>query len=280
MLVRTNTLKTTATVVLSGLYIYPIKSASGISLPFAKVEERGLQYDRRWMLVDETGKFLTQRQFPRLALITVQIGADSLIVNAPGMEVLSVPLQLNISTRLLVQVWNDTCEAIPVGEEAKQWFSDFLSIKCQLLYMVEDSIRPVAPGYAVSAKQVSFADGFPFLLISEASLQNLNKRLDTPVPMNRFRPNLVVTGCEAFEEDCWHLIRIGSIPFHVVKPCARCSIVTVDQVQGIREKEPLRTLALYRKRNGKVLFGQNLIPGGLGLLHVGDSLEIERPLTR
>lgn len=276
MLARTNTLNTTVTVVLSGLYIYPIKSASGISLPSAKVEERGLQYDRRWMLVDETGKFLTQRQFPRLALISVEIGENSLIVKAPGMEALSVPLELNISTRLLVQIWNDTCEAIPVGEKAAQWFSDFLSIPCQLVYMPYDSIRPVPPGYPMPTNQVSFADAFPFLLISEASLQDLNKRLATSVPMNRFRPNLVVSGCEAFEEDYWRLIRIGSIPFHVVKPCDRCSIVTVDQVQGIREKEPLRTLALYRRRNGKILFGQNLINGGLGSLHVGDSVELHR----
>jgi hypothetical protein len=145
--------------------------------------------------------------------------------------------------------------------------------------MPESTFRPVNSHYATDNEQVSFTDGFPFLLISEASLQDLNKRLDEPVPMNRFRPNLVVSGCEAFAEDSWRQIRIGSISFNVVKPCERCVITTVDQALGIRGKEPLQTLSQYRRQNGKILFGQNLIHTSLGALQVGDSVEINKTCT-
>jgi uncharacterized protein YcbX len=226
------------------------------------------------MLVDETGKFLSQRQLPRMALITVLLEGEQLVVKAPNRETLSIPLHLD-RNRIPVQVWNDVCEAIPLGEEVSQWFSEFLETSCQLVYMPDSSFRPVNPRYTTDKQQVSFADGFPFLLISEASLQDLNQRLDEPVPMNRFRPNLVVSGCEAFAEDGWCSIRIGSIPFRVVKPCERCIITTVNQALGIRGKEPLQTLAQYRRRNGQILFGQNLIQGKLGTLQVGDSVEID-----
>ncbi len=265
-----------AEIKLSEIYIYPIKSAGGISLNTAEIEKRGFQYDRRWMLVDETGKFLTQRQLPRMALITVGLEGDKLVVEAANRGSISIPVQLESDHRISVQIWRDVCDAIPLGEEINQWFSEFLEISCQLVYMPESTFRPVDSGYATNNKQVSFVDGYPFLLISEASLQDVNKRLDEPVPMNRFRPNLVVSGCEAFAEDDWRLIRIGSIPFHVAKPCDRCLITTVDQAQGIPGKEPLQTLARYRLRNGKIFFGQNLIQGELGTLKVGDSVEIEQ----
>lgn len=261
---------------LSGIYIYPIKSAAGISLKTAQVENRGFQYDRRWMLVDDTGKFLSQRQLPRMALISVLLEEDKLVVKAPNRETLSIPLHLDRGDCICVQVWQDVCEAIPLGEEVSQWFSEFLEISCQLVYMPESSFRPVDSSYAIDNEPVSFADGFPFLLISEASLQDLNERLDEPVLMNRFRPNLVVSGCKPFAEDGWRLIRIGLIAFHVVKPCARCAITTVDQAQGIQGKEPLLTLAQYRHKNGKILFGQNLIQAKLGTLQVGDLVEIDQ----
>ncbi|MEQ8380914.1 MAG: MOSC domain-containing protein [Coleofasciculus sp. A1-SPW-01] len=259
---------------LSGLYIYPIKSAGGIALSTAQVSDRGLHYDRRWMLVDAKGKFLTQRQFPRMALIQVRLGENELVVEAPNQPSLSIPLDYDSDYRLPVQVWNDICQAIPLDKQISQWFSKFLDIPCQLVYMPEDSIRPINPNYANPSESVSFADGFPFLLISEASLQDLNQRLEQPVPMNRFRPNLVVSGCEAYAEDSWRQIRIGAIPFRVVKPCSRCTITTVDQSQGIRGKEPLATLANYRLRNGKIFFGQNVIQEQLGTLRVGDEVEI------
>jgi hypothetical protein len=261
---------------LSGIYIYPIKSTGGIPLKTAQVEQRGFQYDRRWMLVDETGKFLTQRQFPRMALITVELVGGQLIVNAPNRESITIPLHWESRDRISVQVWRDVCDAVPLGEEVNRWFSDFLELSCQLVYMDESTFRPVNPSYATNNEQVSFADGFPFLLISEASLQDLNQRLDEPVPMNRFRPNLVVSGCEAFAEDDWREIHIGSISFRVVKPCSRCSITTVEQTTGIRGKEPLLTLAQYRRRSGEIFFGQNLISGELGTLQIGDVVKIEQ----
>ncbi len=258
---------------LTGIYIYPIKSAAGIFLNTAQVENRGFQYDRRWMLVDEKGKFLSQRQLPRMALIKVFLEEEQLVIKAPDQETLFIPLHLDGDT-IAVQVWNDVCDAIPLGKAVSQWFSEFLEIPCQLVYMPDSSFRPVDRSYATNNEPVSFADAFPFLLISEASLQDLNGRLDEPVPVNRFRPNLVVSGCEAFAEDNWHLIDIGSIPFQVVKPCDRCLITTVDQAQGIRGKEPLQTLAQYRRRNGKIFFGQNLIQEKLGTLQIGDTVVI------
>lgn len=264
-----------AQIKLSGIYIYPIKSAAGIPLKTAQVENRGFQYDRRWMLVDETGTFLTQRQLPRMALITVGLEGDELVVETPNRETLSIPVHLDSGDRISVQIWDDVCDAIPLGEKVSQWFSEFLEILCQLVFMPDNSYRPVNSRYASHNEQVSFTDGFPFLLISEASLQDLNERLAQPMPMNRFRPNLVVSGSVAFAEDTWSSIRIGSIPLSVVKPSERCVITTVDQAQGIRGKEPLLTLAQYRRSNGKILFGQNLIQTELGTLQVGDSVEID-----
>jgi uncharacterized protein YcbX len=260
---------------LSGIYIYPIKSASGIALEMAQVGKRGFQYDRQWMLVDERGKFLTQRQFPRMALIKVQLEGEYLVIAAPQRQSLYVPLHLDNQEHISVEVWGDVCEAIPLGEEVARWFSEFLELSCQLVYMPESSLRPVNSQYASQNEQVSFADAFPFLLISEASLQDLNERLDEPVPMNRFRPNLVVSGCEPFAEDSWRSIRIGSIAFRVVKPCDRCTITTVEQSTGIRGKEPLQTLAQYRRWKGKIFFGQNLLQEQLGMLKIGDSVEIK-----
>ena len=259
---------------LTGIYIYPIKSAAGIALEAAQVQARGFQYDRQWMVVDAAGKFMTQRQFPRLALIKVRQLNQQLIIEATDQEPLSIPLNLPSDERISVEVWGDICDAISLGETVEKWFSEFLETPCQLVYLPDNSLRPIKSRYASNHEQVSFADAFPFLLISEASLQDLNQRLDEPMPMNRFRPNLVVSGCEAFSEDSWRSIRIGTIPFRVVKPCDRCVITTVDQNSGIRGKEPLQTLAQFRRWDGKIWFGQNLIQEQLGLLKVGDSVEI------
>jgi uncharacterized protein len=264
-----------APVVLSELNIYPIKSAAGISLQTAEVEWKGLRGDRRWMVVDEQGKFMTQRQFPSMALISVALEDDQLTIAAPGMKSLAVSIELT-APELEVEVWGDRCRAISTGDAAKEWFSQFLNTSCQLVYLPDDSKRLVASDYAVRPDhdQVSFADAFPFLLISEASLHDLNQRLDAPIPMNRFRPNLVVRGCDAFAEDRWRKIRIGSVVFHVVKPCARCAITTVEQTTGVKGKEPLQTLATYRLQKGNIFFGQNLLQENLGSLQVGDVVEI------
>jgi uncharacterized protein YcbX len=259
---------------LSALYIYPIKSAGGISLEACKVDERGLHYDRRWMLVDAAGRFMSQRRYPRMALIEVRIEPDRLRVQAPEMPPLEVPLQPPSATRRLAQIWSDLVEVSPAGGDADRWFGEYLGASCSLVHLPDESIRPVDPAYGSAGDRVGLADGFPFLLISEASLADLNARLESPLPMNRFRPNLVVGGCEPFAEDDWGLVRIGSIPLRVVKPCARCAITTVDQRTAATGKEPLRTLARFRRAGNKVLFGQNLIHDATGTLHVGDPVEV------
>lgn len=258
----------------SGIHIYPIKSASGISLDSATVEERGLRYDRRWMVVDEDNCFLTQRQIPRLALVRVRIERETLVVDAPDMPSLKVPLRPAAVHPVLATVWDDLVEGLPVGEETERWFSEFLGISCNLVYLPDSSVRTVDPDYSLDGDQVSLADGFPFLLISEPSLEDLNSRMDEHLPMDRFRPNIVVRGCDAFAEDDWRRVRIGSVVFRVVKPCSRCAITTVDQDSATTGKEPLLTLATYRKAGSKVFFGQNLIQDSTGVVSIGDEVRI------
>lgn len=259
---------------LSEINIYPIKSAKGIALQAARVERRGIQFDRRWMVVDDAGVFMSQREFPRLALISVELNSDRLSVNAPGMEALSIPFHKRNGNSVRVQVWDDTVQAISVGTGAKKWFSEFLDVACQVVFMPDDSIRPVNPKYAINKDIVSFADAFPLLLISQSSLNDLNARLINPVPMNRFRPSIVVKECEAFAEDRWKKIRVGEVVLHIVKPCSRCVTTTVDQTTGVRGKEPLATLSQYRKIGGNVFFGQNVIPITTGTLRTGDRIEV------
>ena len=266
--------ETGPTMYLSGLYVYPIKSAAGIAVKEWEIDRRGLRHDRRWMLVDESGCFMSQRRFARMALIRVRIEPDCLIVDAPGMPSLELPLRPPAGRLVLARVWDDLVESLTVGDGEDRWFSRFLDVSCRLVYLPEESVRPVDPTYGRPGDQVGLADAFPFLLISEASLAGLNARLEQPVPMDRFRPSLVVKGCEPFAEDEWRLVRIGPITFRVVKPCSRCTITTVDQRTADTGKEPLRTLARFRKRDSKVLFGQNLIHDNLGTLRAGDPVEI------
>jgi uncharacterized protein YcbX len=240
----------------------------------ALVERRGIQFDRRWMIVDASGVFLSQRGFPRLALISTHLGSDSLRVNAPGMNTLTLSLQPSGADPICVNVWDDAVDAISTGDEAQKWFSTYLDKPSRLVFMPENSIRRVERDYDIHKDIVSFADGYPLLLMSQTSLDDLNAKLLTPVPMNRFRPNVVLKGSDAFAEDRWKKIRIGTMLFYVVKPCSRCITTTVDQETGIQEKEPLATLSRYRKVDGNVLFGQNLIPESIGTINVGDRVEI------
>lgn len=256
---------------LSGLFIYPIKSARGIALGQANVTARGLLHDRRWMVCDRSGKFLTQRKHPHMALIQVSCSDTHLTLEAPDQERLTVPIPATAPS-VTVTVWGDRCEALPTADSAHRWLSQFLGLDCQLVYMPEGTQRPADHGTAPGIN--SFADAYPFLLISEASLADLNQRLAQPVPMNRFRPNLVVKGCDPFAEDSWRQIKIGNILFDVAKPCSRCSIPGVDQATGKQGKEPLATLARYRRWDGAIWFGQNLIPQTTGQLSLGDGCEV------
>jgi len=266
-----------STAILSEIHIYPVKSAQGISLPEAEVLDRGFRWDRRWMLVNGEGRFLTQRELPRMTLMSVTLGPGGLQVNAPGMPELGLPLELHDGDRTRVQVWNDQVEAVVAEPAVNAWFRQFLKTDCSLVFMPDDVLRRANPEYAEPDDVVSFADGFAFLLISQESLDDLNQRLKQPLGMRRFRPNLVVKGCESFAEDTWRRIRVGGIEFDIVKPCPRCVITTVDETTGKPAKEPLTTLASYRSQPGKgVLFGQNLIQRGRGILRVGDKVEVLR----
>lgn len=259
---------------LSSLRVYPIKSCGGTAVEEWEVDERGLRYDRRWMLVDEYGRFMSQRRHPRMALIRVRTEADRLVVTAPETPSLEVPFSLPESKPVLASVWDDLVETLPVGDEADRWFGEATGVRCRLVHLPDGAIRPVDPAYGEPGDGVGLADGFPFLLISEGSLADLNARLERPLPMDRFRPNLVVAGCEPFAEDGWRRVRIGRITLRVVKPCARCAITTVDQGTGLKSKEPLRTLAAFRRSGTKVLFGQYLIHDETGILRVGDPVEV------
>lgn len=258
---------------LSALYVYPLKSAAAQALDAAELQPRGLAHDRRWMVVDAQGEFITGREEPRLVLVRVQPQADGLLLSAPGMaDLLARPA----SRREHVTVWRDRVDACAVADDAQAWISRFLGRDCRLVFMDVAAQRPLDPAYAVAGDEVSFADAFPLLLISEASLAGLNARLDAPVPMLRFRPNLVVSGTETHAEDGWKRICIGDIEFEISKPCVRCGFTTVVPETGTLDPrgEPLRTLAAYRRAAKGVTFGQNLIARGSGTLRVGDVVTV------
>lgn len=263
--------------VVKSIHIYPVKSCRGYELSEATITERGIMHDRSFVLVSKGGLAITQREFPRLALVVAEMTDEiTLKLTAPEMGELSVEKKVlnEPGTEVSVRVWDDTCEAVDQGDYVADWFSNFLASQCRLVTMPDRFVRPVNKKYATGDQQVGFADGFPFLLLSEASLADLNSKLEYPVPMNRFRPNIVVEGCEAFAEDNWKSFRIGDLVFDVVKPCARCVIITIDQDDAILGKEPMRTLAGYRQKGSKVIFGQNLVHHANGKIRIGDRIEL------
>ncbi len=250
-------------VILSQIWIYPVKSMAGISLDSVNLLAKGLQYDRQWMLVDQDNHFLSQRQHPQMSQIKVSLVDTGLKLHYKDLPALVVPWfdpKQNYEDRIRVKIWQDNCEAIHLNRQFDQWFQQILNIPCKLVFMPEESQRAVDPAYAKNREQTRFSDGFPLLLISEASLADLNRRLPAPVSMQRFRPNLVVSGCDAYAEDNWQTFQIGDILFQVVKPCSRCIITTIDPQTGKRNsQEPLQTLMQYRKKDNKVFFGQNIL---------------------
>ena len=254
---------------LSAINLYPIKSARGIALSSAELDDFGLARDRRWMVVDETGRFVSQREAHRLALVEVAIDGEELIVGGAGQPDLRISLPEDGPDEP-VTIWSDQCLARSGGSLAAEWFSRFLNLPVRLMHMPGTTYRRANPAYIAERRRVSFADAYPLLLIGEGSLEDLNRRLEKPLPMNRFRPNLVVAGSEPFAEDGWKTISVGNNLMDVVKPCDRCVTTTVDQETGIAGKEPLRTLAQFRKWNGQVYFGQNVVHRSPGILRVGD----------
>ena len=215
----------------TGIAVYPIKATAAIELSAAEVLPRGLAGDRRWMVVDQNGQFLHQRIHPQLALVRTTLGVDALTVEAPGMPRLQVVPPAG-GQRADVVVWNDSVSAADAGDDAAAWFSQCLSLPCRLVFMDDAASRPVAEEYGEAGDEVSFADGLPLLLATEASLADLNRRLKVPLPMNRFRPNLVIDGDQPWVEESWRSVRVGEVEFQVTHPCLRCVVTTVDQQQG------------------------------------------------
>jgi len=257
---------------LSSIALYPIKSAAGSAPGAWEVDHFGLRHDRRWMVVDPHGNLVTQRTHPPLARVRATPQQSTLRVEAPGRQPLELPLTPRGSIIVQATVWDDICDALWLGPDPARWFSELLGSPCGLVYMQDETVRPADPAYAPHGARVGFADGFPFLLVSEESLADLNRRLAEPLPMNRFRPNLVIAGGEPYIEDALDRFEIDGLAFRVVKPCGRCVVTTTDQETTKRGVEPLRTLATYRKVGGEVMFGQNVVHVGTGRLSVGAPL--------
>ena len=270
--------------------IYPVKSLGGISLEECLIEKRGFQFDRRWMLTDKNGEFFTQREFPKMATLSISVNGESLTVSSSEGEKIEVPFQFERNQTQKVTVWNSVCDALILPKEINEWFSGILETDCQLVYMPDESEREINQFFQLNNEIVSFADGYPFMLLAENSLNDLNEKLEAKLPMNRFRPNLVIDDAEAFAEDRWKKIQIGKTIFRSTKPCARCVMTTIEQNSGKFDgKEPLKTLAKYRLAKdvfpdnfesldlnaNAVLFGQNFVPENVGeKIKIGDEVKI------
>jgi uncharacterized protein len=266
--------------VVRALFIYPVKSCRGIALERAQVEPRGLHHDRRWMIVDAEGMMVTQRAEPRLAQVEVVVDEEreALFLSAPGPGRLRLPLAPREGARARVRVWSSEVEALHAGDEASRWASSLLGTRAAIVFMPDQEERSVKAEYGKEGDMVSFADGFPILVVNTASLDDLNARLEGPVPMNRFRPNVVVDGFAAWAEDQWRRAHIGGVPVRLPKACDRCVVTTTDQQTGDRGVEPLRTLATFRRTGSKVYFGVNAIPDAVGPIAVGDPFTVVESL--
>lgn len=254
--------------VVSALFIYPIKSCASVSVTELNVTSRGLEDDRRFMLVTPDGDAITQRENPRLARIFPTLTQDGLRVSYEGKA--PTAFATGGQSRRRVKVWNYEAEALDLGDDAADWFSTFIEQPCRIVEFAPDGQRPVSKRHTQIDAQTRFTDGYPVLLTTLESLSELNRRLTTPVPMNRFRPNLVLREAAPFAEDGWKVLAFPDLQLHVVKPCERCVIVTTNQTTLERLKEPLRTLASFRSFDGRVCFGQNCVAAAPGKIRLGD----------
>jgi len=262
---------------IESLHIYPIKSLGGISLQESKVTSRGLAYDRRWVLVDENNRFVSQREYAQMALLQPSLDDTVMTINdrSGKQEQLNFNLQEPQTEAEEVTIWDDIVPAKPVDDAADQWFSSFMQMPVRLMYMHEESVRQADQRYAITVNdKVSFADGYPILIISEASMTLLNSKLENPLTINRFRANVIVSGIKAHEEDSWREIKTDRQTLFGVKPCARCVMTTIDPENAQFGAEPLKTLSTYRFKDNKILFGENFIPQDEGKLRVGDEIEV------
>ena len=255
------------------LFIYPVKSLAGIKLEQSEVDSMGLKYDRRWMVVSHEGVFITQRTVSKMALINTSLDNGQLTLSTDGKEAHTVELTTRDSEKMEVLVWEDNLHVSKVGKVTDLWLSDALGIECHLVYIEDDVVRQCDLDFSAEGERTGFADGFPILIASEESLIDLNQRLKEPVDMRRFRPNIVVSGCEPFAEDNLSLFSIGDLAMKAVKICSRCPMPMVDPDLGERVgQEPIATLSTYRKWNGKIFFGMNVIHQQQGVISVGDNL--------
>ena len=258
----------------ASLHIYPIKSLGGYSVNEARITDRGFEHDRRWMLVDTSGRFITQREVPTMACLHCSPIADGFrVVDVRDGDHIDLPLMLTGGPMSRGRVFDDEVDVIHSSTTVSAWFAEKLDLTCSLVFMPDNTRRSVDPRYATGI--TSLSDGFPYLILSQASLDDLNGRMTKAIPMDRFRPNIVVNGGSAFQEDGWKEIGIGSSRFALVKPCGRCVIPTTNQLTGGRSKEPTRTLATYRRRAGtesevKVDFGMNAMAMNGAEVRVGD----------
>lgn len=262
---------------LSELYRYPVKSGRAQRLQASPVDHLGVLGDRRWLVVEEeNGRFLTQRAWPQLSQLTASHGDSELLLETPGQVPLKVAVPEADHALRGVTIWRDTLRVPDAGDEAAAWLSQMLGKPVRLVYCPVERARYLPSGYGLNSDRAAFPDGFPFLLIGQGSLDELNRRIGRPMEMLRFRPNLVVQGSEPFAEDGWKRIRIGELEFRLLKPSVRCIFTTLDPVTGARspDREPLTTLKTFREKEGDVLFGQNLAVDGQGVLEVGMSVEV------
>jgi uncharacterized protein YcbX len=260
---------------ISELYIYPVKSLGGIKLDKAVITDRGFKYDRRWMLIDTDNRFISQRECAKMALLKTHISAEYLTVtNTFDYSSINIPLILVQKEVLQVTIWDDTCAGQLVSHDIDDWFTNALGRDIRLVYMPDSTTRYTESAYAPADRITSFSDAYPFLLIGQASLDDLNNRLNSQLPINRFRPNIVFTGGAPYQEDLMNSFTINNIAFNGVKLCARCIMITIDQEDAVIEKEPTKTLASYRAKNNKIYFGQNLVHSGSGTISVGDELTV------
>ncbi|MCP5206820.1 MAG: MOSC domain-containing protein [Hahellaceae bacterium] len=257
----------------TALNIYPVKSFRGIAVSRSSIDEFGLERDRRWMLVDGEGKFVSQRRHPRMALLQAFLSdAGEVCIAVEGNIYSLIP---DPGLQVEVTVWSDTClawqNADPTVDDR---ISSFLGLQVKLVYMPDDTFRQVDRHYFPGDQRVGFTDGYPILLLNEASLRDLNRRLPHEVGMDRFRGNIVVDTDLPYVEDDWKKIQIGEVMLAVVKPCSRCVMTTVDSATGVKGSEPLKTLSGYRKTELGVIFGQNMVQLNAGVISVGDTVRL------
>jgi uncharacterized protein YcbX len=261
---------------LAGLYIHPIKSCASIAVTRARVMPEGLEHDRRWMLVDSDGRMVSQRDLPAMVLLRPRIDVDAIVVSSGDRPELRLPFVYDDGARVAIEIWKHRGPAV-LHEAGSRWFTAALGHPLRLVCLPPSIARPVDPAYADPGDRVSFADGFPYLVANAASLADLNARSNYYVDARRFRPNLVIAGAAPWAEDNWQVVRVGGLRFRLVKPCARCTIPAVDPDTGATSKEPLRTLASFRRRDHEVYFGINAIADEHGELSVGDIVTVEAP---